>query len=129
MKRSVNFSAPRQFALMAAMRNAVNEEWLADMSAETRQRFDADYQILKDAGAYPLAIDLSVMIKQVTKSEPHKCIGDLLYSAFDAGWRTGNGGFIMPDGTSRKAPTKMWHDAMYAIEYAAKLRMKIEAQS
>lgn len=122
MKRSVNFSAPRKFALMAAMRNSTGESWLCEPSPETAQRLAADIATLKAAGKYQIAIDLDVCASQATKSEPHKNLGDLLYAGYDQGWRVGRDGFVAPDGTTRKTPSLMWYYAMSAIERAATLR-------
>lgn len=121
MKRSVNFSAPRKFALMAAMRNSTGESWLCEPSPETARRLAADIETLKAAGKYQIAIDLEVCASQVTKSE-HKNLGDVMYAGYDDGWRVGRDGFIAPDGTTRKTPSLTWYYAMAAIERAAALR-------
>jgi len=123
MKRSVNFSAPRKFALMAAMRNSDAQTWLCEPSSETTRRCNEDCAILESAGKGHIAVDLKVAIAIVTTSEPHQNLGDLIYAAFDAGWRADwHGGFVAPDGSTRKSPTRWWWGAMKSIEMAQEIR-------
>ena len=123
MKRSVNFSSPRKYALAAMMRQSSGESWLAEMSDDTAKRVARDVQTLRDAGCIDLLCSLEVMATQVTKKEPHQNIGDFLYQGYDGGVRARPfGKFTMPDGTTRNTPTLSWYWAMYAIEVAEQKR-------
>lgn len=123
MKRSVNFSAPAKFAALAAMRQATTETWLAEPSAETVARRDADCEILNAHRLSSLAIALEVACNSVSRKEPHFNVGDFLYQGYDKGWRSsGLHEFVGPEGQTRKAPSMMWVDAMRAIKEAEELR-------
>lgn len=127
MKRSVNFSGPRKFAALAAMRQATTETWLAEPSTETANRRDADCDLLKAHRLTNLAIALDVACNSVSNSEPRRNVGDLIYAGYDQGWRAhGLHEFEGPEGQTHKAPSMMWVDAMRAIREAAAIRARGE---
>ena len=106
---------------MAALRQSTAAPLDAEsIRPEIKARVERDCQLLGDCEArWILQVESGCI---TLTGNPRKNIGNVIYDAFDAGWRADYGTDTLnaPDGTTRKPPAK-WRLVFLAIQRAAEL--------
>lgn len=118
MKRSVNFSKPRQFRLLAELRGSHAKPVGGEViTPENEKRINAMVAFYDSKKHITPAVRLECTKIQFTRS--NRNTANVVLESYDAGWRVGKGvdSLIAPDGKEYK-PARQWCDLFRYIEYS-----------
>jgi len=124
MKRSVNFSKPRQFRLLAELRGSHAKSIDGEViTPENERRINAMVAFYDSKKRIAPAVQLECTKTQFTGS--NRNTANVVLESYDAGWRTGEDvdSLIAPDGKEYK-PARQWCDLFRYIEYSESEMMK-----
>lgn len=116
MKRSVNFSSPRKFALLAELRGAHARPIDGEViTPDNAKRIDALITIYDAQKSITPAVILACAKTQFTSN--NRNLANVILESHDAGWRVCGEALMTPEGELRK-PARQWVNLFRYIEYA-----------